>query len=63
MYVNNWYMIRCVQLLIVRRLVQCDQRERQQSVNDFQRWVLETPMGCVVTLTHNRTIGRLSTPR
>jgi len=34
--------------------------ERQQSVNDFWHFVKKHPVGCAVTVRHNRNIGRLS---
>jgi len=40
MEVNTEYMIGCIQSLSVQRLFQCDQCERQQSVNDFESYTL-----------------------
>ena len=34
--------------------------EHQRSVNDFWHCVMKHPVGCAVTVRHNRTIGRLS---
>jgi hypothetical protein len=34
--------------------------ECQWSVNDFWHCVMKYPVGCAVTVSHNRTIGRLS---
>jgi hypothetical protein len=34
--------------------------ERSWSVNDFWHCVMKYPAGCAVTVSHNRTIGRLS---
>jgi hypothetical protein len=35
---NNVYVNCCIQLLGTQRLFQCDQSERQQSVNDLQSY-------------------------
>jgi len=53
-------LIRWIQLLSVQSLFQCDQCKRQGSVNNFWHCVLKHPVGCAVTVSHNRTIGRLS---
>jgi len=34
--------------------------QRQRSVNDFLHCVMKHPVGCAVTVWHNRNIGRLS---
>jgi len=54
------YLICWIQLLSVQRLFRCDRCERQRSVNDFWHYVMKHPVGCAVTVSHNRTIGRLS---
>jgi hypothetical protein len=34
--------------------------ENQQSVNDFWHYFMKHPVGCTVTVSHNRTISRHS---
>jgi len=42
------------------RLLPHPKNDRQQSVNDFWHCILKNPKGCVATLTHDWTIGRVS---
>jgi hypothetical protein len=54
------YLIRWIHLLSVQRLFRCDSCERQWRVNDFWHYVMKHPVGCAVTVSYSRTIGRLS---
>jgi len=45
----------------IPRLLPHPKKEHQWSVNDFCHCVMKHPVGCAVTLSHNQTIGPLST--
>jgi hypothetical protein len=55
-YIGRRY---CEKKQITRSLAH-PKNERQWSVNDFWHCVMKYPVGCVVTVHHNQTIGHLS---